>query len=375
MTKSVLLVGGSGPTGPHVIQGLHDRGYDITVFHRGKHDPPDTVEIEHVHGDPHFRETIDESLGTREFDLVIAAYGRVKYLAAAFANRTEKFISMSGTPRYVGYSDPWRTIPFGTPIPIREDAPLVTEMDAEGSRALIFGQKIVEGENAVFESHKNGTVLVYPVVYGPRNITPWEWSVIKRVQDGRTQIVLPEGGMAIHRRGASRNMAEMVMRVIDHPDVSAGQVYNCADSQQYSLRQWVETIADLMGSKLEVIGVPAALAPIFKAIYIPNYQAIADHTMFDTSKAQRELGYVDVVSPREALAESIAWYLENPVGDPSSYPGYHDTFDYAMEDRVVRAWIELLTTFPEQTPTPVPEDFHPMPHPTLPGALADARNR
>ena len=32
-----LVVGGTGPTGPLIVQGLLDRGYEVTVYHRGFH--------------------------------------------------------------------------------------------------------------------------------------------------------------------------------------------------------------------------------------------------------------------------------------------------------------------------------------------------
>ena len=78
----VLVVGGTGPTGPHVVDGLCARGHDVTIFHRGTHELPTLADVEHVHGDPHFREAIDTALGSAEFDVVFAMYGRVKFLAA-----------------------------------------------------------------------------------------------------------------------------------------------------------------------------------------------------------------------------------------------------------------------------------------------------
>jgi nucleoside-diphosphate-sugar epimerase len=375
MPRTALVVGGTGPTGPHVIDGLISRGYDVTVFHRGKHEPPELSLVEHIHGDPHFAETIADALGERSFDVAVAAYGRTKYLAAFLEGRVGKFISISGSPRYAGYSEPWRVTPSGPPIPAAETAALVTDLDASDSVAVRFGHKIVEAENAVFRHHPEGTVLVYPVVYGPRNLTPWEWSIIKRVQDGRKRIVLPDGGMSIHRRGAARNLAEFVLRVVDLPQVSAGQVYNCADDRQFSLLQWAELIADLLGAKIEVVGVPGHLVPMFKAIYIPNYQLVSDHLIFSTEKARTQLGYRDVLTPREALAESIEWYQANPVRDPEKIPGYHDRFNYVLEDQVAEAWLAAITRFGEMVQVPTPDDFHPMPHPAAPGLSADQRAR
>jgi uncharacterized protein YbjT (DUF2867 family) len=72
-----LIVGGTGPSGPFLANGLIERGYKVTIFHRGTHEIPEIVpEVAHIHGDPHFRETIEAALGDRTFDVVIATYGR-----------------------------------------------------------------------------------------------------------------------------------------------------------------------------------------------------------------------------------------------------------------------------------------------------------
>lgn len=56
-----LIVGGTGPSGPFLANGLIERGYQVTIFHRGTHEIPEIVpEVAHIHGDPHFRKTIRE---------------------------------------------------------------------------------------------------------------------------------------------------------------------------------------------------------------------------------------------------------------------------------------------------------------------------
>ena len=60
-----LLIGGTGPTGPHIIRGLLDRGYAVTMLNRGSRDsdaiPP---EVERLIGDPHFPDTLGQRLAT-----------------------------------------------------------------------------------------------------------------------------------------------------------------------------------------------------------------------------------------------------------------------------------------------------------------------
>ena len=92
----VLLIGGTGPTGPSVVEGLLTRGYDVSIFHRGIHEVSLPKDVEHIHGDPHFLETINQALGTRTFDLAVVMYGRVRFIAEAMRGRVPRMISVGG---------------------------------------------------------------------------------------------------------------------------------------------------------------------------------------------------------------------------------------------------------------------------------------
>ena len=125
-----LVVGGTGPTGPFLVKGLQARGYTVTILHRGTHEIPEIgPEVEHLHADPHFRETLDTALAGRTFDLVLATYGRIRFVAEATVGKTARFISIGGVPCYRGYYHASANFPTGMPVPIPEDAPLVDERD------------------------------------------------------------------------------------------------------------------------------------------------------------------------------------------------------------------------------------------------------
>lgn len=51
--KTALVVGGTGPTGPHIVDGLLQREFTVAILHTGAHESeqiPDVVE--HIHTDP-----------------------------------------------------------------------------------------------------------------------------------------------------------------------------------------------------------------------------------------------------------------------------------------------------------------------------------
>ena len=373
MAQRALLVGGTGPTGPHVVRGLLERGYEVALFHRGSHEAPEMPEVVHLHGDPHFSESIEETVGRREFDLVIAAYGRTKLLARHFASSAGQFISVGGAPRYAGYYAPEVVVPRGPAIPISETSAPATEVDPGEVKAVAFGHRMIEVEREVFAQHPSATHLIYPILYGPRNVVPREWSIVKRVLDGRKRILLPDSGLGVHCRGSGRNVAQFMLLAVDHPEAAAGQVFNCADSVQYSLRQWAELLARAAGrDDVEFVGVPAAVAPYFASVHLPLPSALCDHSLYDISKATRLLGYRDAQAPEDAVDELVEWYARNPV-EAGAYPTFVDTFDYSLEDEVMEDWERYLrhanTRFPGFA-----EDAHPMAHPKRLGE-GDAKGR
>ena len=79
-----LVVGGTGPSGPYVISELVERGYDVTMYHRGDHELEEPLPPhEHLHGDPFNQDPFERDMQGREWDVVVAMYGRLRFIATA----------------------------------------------------------------------------------------------------------------------------------------------------------------------------------------------------------------------------------------------------------------------------------------------------
>ena len=44
-----LVIGGTGPSGPYIVNGLLDRGYEVTILHGGQHEVEFAQPVEHIH--------------------------------------------------------------------------------------------------------------------------------------------------------------------------------------------------------------------------------------------------------------------------------------------------------------------------------------
>lgn len=363
-----LVVGGTGPTGPFIVKGLRERGYAVSIFHRGTHEIDEIpADVEHVHGDPHFRETIDAALAGRDFELVVASYGRLRHLAEALVDRTGRFVAVGGFSVYRGFFEPERLVPAGLAIPVPEDGALVAS-EAEHR----FAWLMVRTEQSVLAAHPRATIFRYPYVYGPHQVVPREWSVVRRLLDGRRRIVVPDGGLALTTHGYAENVAHAVLLAVDRPAAAAGQIYNCGDERQLSIAQLVETIARALGREIEQVSLPHALAESTRALAIGG----SHHKLLDLSKIQRELGYRDVVPVEEALARTARWYVDHPPtrgGETEQKLG--DAFDYATEDALMdryQASVDALRPLAEASRVAI---HHPYAHPTEAGLARDHRNR
>jgi nucleoside-diphosphate-sugar epimerase len=367
-----LLIGGTGPTGPHLVAGLLKRGCEVTILHRGVHEPPDLPDVEHIHADPHFAESLTSGVGARRFDLVLATYGRLKVIAEVFERRCDQLVGVGGVPVYAGFVTPENAVPYGARILAREDGPLADRCVPPSP----FAMRLLRAEQAVLHRAARGvyraTIVRYPQIYGPRNAVPWEWAVVRRVRDGRQRMVLPDDGLWLLSRCAARNAAAAVLAVVDHPEAADGRAYNCADRDQFSVRQWAELVAGYAGGALEFVGVPSELAPSTLAELLPP--SGRPHMLADASAISSELGYVETVPAQVALQETVRWLMANPVRS-SDYPAYPAVFDYAAEDHLIATYRLAKQWVRAHAPDPGVEVIHPMPHPKRPGQFADDRGR
>ena len=300
-----LVVGGTGPTGPFVVNGLLSRGYETAILHTGKHEvdaiPP---EVEHIHTNPFDVAETADALGSRTFDLVVSMYGRLRDPAPMFEGRTERFITVGGVPVYRGHGRPLSNFPPGLTVPTREDGAIA------GPDEVGKVRRIIETEEIVFAHHPTATHFRYPLIYGPGQLLPREWPIVRRILDGRPHIILPDAGLTLRTAAYGENAANALLLSVDHPEVACGKAYNVGDETVLSLKQVTEVIADALDYSWDIIEMPLDLAPHTRAMLGTSWSY---HRMTDISAIRNDLGYRDVVSPIEAIGRTVRALVDNPV--------------------------------------------------------------
>lgn len=340
--KSALVIGGTGPTGPFVVNGLIDRAYRVTVLHTGQHEADFKAPVEHIHTDPHFKETLDQALAGRTWDVAVISYGRLALAAEVLKGRTGRVIALGGaTGSTASPRDP-RWGPMGQPACV-DEARTVLETDRSRSK---FAYAMARAESALFDAHAAGhysaTYIGFAILYGPRQPAPHDWCIVRRVLDGRRRFVVADGGIKLESRAYVENAAHAVLLALDNPRASSGQKYFVADSSVYSMRQRVEAITSYMGHEFELVDMPFDLALPCHALWRHS----RDHRLRDTRKIAVELGYRDQIGPEEALARTVTWLVNNRASVTNGETVLGDPFDYEREDRLIDLWLRARSTIP-----------------------------
>jgi nucleoside-diphosphate-sugar epimerase len=333
---TVLVVGGTGPSGFAIVERLLARGDDVTILHTGRHELAFSGPVEHLHCDTRSLEEIRQVIGSRFFDGVISTSGLLAQVATAMSGRTDKLVAVTGLPAYVG----WRTPrgEAGLPMPLREwDSPTREVGDRPGDALTA---RVRENERLVLQAAADGafrvSIIRYTMVYGPHAYIPFEWYVVRRILDGRRQMALEADGIMLPQRGYADNLAAAVLLLLDTTS-SDGRAFNGGDEQVLSVRAITQAIAEELGHDLELVGIPLAASPC------RNPMTLRQNTLFDLSEL-RALGYRDVLPVTEATRLTARWLADNPVARGSEEEATLGAaaFDYACEDRVIARYRQAL---------------------------------
>ncbi len=345
MGDRVLVVGGTGPTGLPLVSGLVEHGHDVTILHRGTHEHDETPSsVTHIHADPYDAASIgaalaEDALDGSAFDVAIVMYGRLRRIADLLAGKVGRFISVGGVPAYRGWMNPWLHEPAGLPVPVAEDAPTVAQPEEDEK-----GYRIVRTEQAVFAAHPTAAHFRYPYVYGPHQLAPREWCVVRRILDGRRRIIVADGGLTLHHHGYTENLAHALLLAVDQPDAAAGKIFNVGDTEVLTVRQVIELICVELGHEMEIVSMPFELAAPARPMLA---QPSTTHRVLDLRRVIDDLGYSDLVPARVAIGRTARWLVDHqPSPGGTEEMVMTDPFDYVAEDALLDSWSAALASMP-----------------------------
>jgi nucleoside-diphosphate-sugar epimerase len=314
----VLIIGGTGLSGPHLVAELAAAGHDVTVFHRGRTASPDLPPVRTIAGDKADLRAFRDQFAGLGPDVVIHMVALTREDAATFM---ETFRGIAGRAVVISSADVYLAYGrlHGTesgplePVPLTEESPLRTELGPEGEAYDKIGVEALVRDDAQLPV----AVVRYPAVYGPGDRQRRFYAYVRRMKDKRP-VILAGATEAAFRFSHSyaANAAHAVALVAAEPS-TAGKVYNVAEPDTPSIEGRIGRLAAVMGWRGEVLVAPDA--------EIGGGKAAVDfrqHLTIDSSRIRRELGYAEVVAEDEALRRIVAWLLANPPSDDRTEAEY-----------------------------------------------------
>ena len=350
-----LVIGGTGPTGPLVVQGLLDRGFEVTIYHRGYHEVDDMPPVSHhLHGDPFDLATLQTDFHGHTYDLVVGMYGRLRHVAAAMVGRTAKLVGVGGAasylrPQHTDDALAARSLP--TPL----DFPIYTERDLSP-----FAFAVAETERRVMAHHQRGdfdaVIVRYPTVYGPRTPRQWMWPIVRRVLEGRPHIIVPGDGSNLMPTGYAENVAHIVLLACDSEQAN-GHAFNAVDDMTYRIKDFIAMVARALDHEWEIVEISHPMA-----YQLARGYCMGESRTLDNSNLKTILDYKDVVPVEEGVRRTTIWLAENRhLIDDQIEALVGNPYAYEIEDRLIesfRSWQQQASdTIPEPETAQRPQEF------------------
>lgn len=329
---TVLIIGGTGIISTGITQQLVAKGYDVTLYNRGQTDVSIPSDTKIVQGDRTDHDTFEEQVTDLDGDVVIdmdVSYGSladVESSLRAFEGRVDQYIYCSTVSVY---RQP--TIS----VPLTENAPRRSSGESYGQRKATCEDRLIEGHT------QNGfpvTILRPGHTYGEGGMTGglayslgfWEPYFVDRLRKGKPIVVHGDGTSLwgfCHRDDVARTFVAAVGE-----DRTIGETYHVPNPTPLTWNEYIRTVADAIDApEPTLIHIPTQL--LTEVLPSERNQFHLDwhySWIYDTSKAEEQLGFESTVPLREGVKRTVDWLDEHDrIGNSDEKP---------LDDWIIEAW-------------------------------------
>lgn len=329
----VLIIGGTRFMGPHVTKNLQEAGHQVTLFHRGQSKMVLPAGVAEILGDR--RELLQRARHLRDLqpdvvlDMIAGTEEQAQQCVEVFAGFTHRVVAVSSQDVYQAFGRVNRTEGGEVdPSELNETSPL--RKNLYPYRNLLEREddydKILVEQAFMSRAQLPATLLRLPAVYGPGDAQHRMFPYLKRMLDGRPQILLEE--CLAHWRwtqGYVENVADAIALAISNERAS-GRLYNVGEPFALSVAERIEQLARVTSWPGKVVIVPGERLPAS----MRATGNMAQQIVVASSRIRQELGYSERLDQVEAFRRTVSWENLNPPQhlDPA-------LFDYTAEDRVL----------------------------------------
>jgi nucleoside-diphosphate-sugar epimerase len=336
----ILVLGGTHFIGLHTVRRLVALGHDVTLFHRGEHEPEELAGLRHIHGD---RERIGDF--AREFarlkpdvalDIRAMTESDATSAIAALRGATPRAVCVSSVDVYRAYGRLHGSEPGPIePMPLTEDSPLRERLypyRGERKDASFDAYDKIPVERAYLHAPEVvSTIVRLPAVYGEGDFQYRFWMAQQRFDARRPSILVQEEEFGWRWPRAYAGNVAQAIAVAATDERTGGRIYNAPNDAPLTQGEWYREYARIEGWDGEVIALPDEYLPP----HLKQANNYKQDLVVDGTRMRKELGYEDVVPLDDGVRRAFEWTRENP---PAKFNPR--MLDFSLEDAALAAYRE-----------------------------------
>ncbi len=323
--RRVLVIGGNLFIGRELVRRLLERGDEVTILHRGRHNPFAGQSLE-IRCDRNDAAAVARAMRGRGFEYVFdnvydwqrgTTGDQVRASAEACGPSLRRYVFVSSCAAY------------GDGLNRTEDSPLASPRHPEA-----YCRNKADSERALLALHAEKGIatatLRPPFIYGPHNPFYREAFFWDRLAAGRP-ILVPGDGSRLMQFVAVSDLVEAALLAAEVP-AAAGRAYNVAHSEAVRQDDLVRALGTAADIEPDLQYVPRETiyklgGQVFQApYYFGQYFDMPSITM-DVSRAREELRF-EPAALADGLRHAWNWYRNRQS---------HEEPDFSFDESVFRA--------------------------------------
>jgi nucleoside-diphosphate-sugar epimerase len=302
-----------------------------------------TTVVEHIQGDrnrlPEYRADFKRFSPEVIVDLILSSGDQAQQLTETAAGVARRIVAVSSMDVYRAWGvlhgtepGPLEHLPLTESSPVRTVRRLYSEEHVKGMQSTFSWLSDDYDKIAVEESLMNhlrlpATVLRLPMVYGPGDPLHRFFPLLKRIDDHRPSVILPDDFAAWRGpRGYVDNVAHAIA-LAAVSKCAAPCVYNVCQEPTVSELEWQTEIATQANWRGRFAVIPKERTP--RHLLLPIN--MAQHVVASSRRIRTDLGYHEPVETPLAIRRTIEWQRQNPPVRVNP-----QQFDYEAEEFVLR---------------------------------------
>lgn len=328
----ILILGGTGAMGKHVIDLLQINGYDCLVTSRSRH--PDTENIKYMVGNAHDDIFLEKILSIQKWDAIIDF---MSYSTLEFEKRVNKLLL--ATNQYVFLSS--SRVYAESDKPITEDSPRLLDVSKDKEYLSTDEYALSKARQEDVLSIRDGWTIIRPYItfserrlqLGPQEKESWLYRALKK----RTIVFSEDIANKVTTLTYGYNVAKGIIALLGQKS-ALGQAFHITSNESFLWKEILSTYCNII--KRECGFLPKVL---FRDRWEPYHGGTKSQVkfdrlynrQFDNSKINKYINTMEFDSTIQSLDNCLTSFIRLPVFQKINWE------NEAIKDCKTKEWASL----------------------------------